>query len=173
MHGSCHLVIIILLFAGRGAFALRTHRALPTEPLCVPRLCLSAQIAERNNAVINLGMAPSSPAPGGGALAELTAWPEFHNGVAAGLRLAPGGDLTRTWIVYNRPIEPSYEHAGMLFGLGLNGHLGCLAMTDLYRYLSQEHDATVVGLLLGMSAARRCENPALSIVFFAHAADCG
>jgi hypothetical protein len=41
---------------------------------------------------------------GGGAFAEQTAWPEFHNGVAAGLRLAPGThQLTRTWVVYNKP----------------------------------------------------------------------
>ncbi len=40
----------------------------------------------------------------------------------AGLRLAPGGDqLTRTWIVYNKPSEPNYTHAGMLMALGLMG----------------------------------------------------
>jgi len=39
-----------------------------------------------------------------------------------GLRLAPGGtQMTRTWIVYNKPKEPSYTHAGMLMGLGLTG----------------------------------------------------
>lgn len=44
------------------------------------------------------------PSAGGGAFAEQTAWPEFHNGVAAGLRLAPGAhQLTRTWVVYNKP----------------------------------------------------------------------
>jgi len=37
----------------------------------------------------------------------------------------------------------------------LAGHLACLAMTDLYRFLSQEHDPTLVGVLLGMSAAKR------------------
>jgi hypothetical protein len=41
-----------------------------------------------------------------------------------GLRLAPGGDqLTRTWIVYNKPTEPNYTHAGMLMALGLTGAL--------------------------------------------------
>lgn len=54
-------------------------------------------------------LAPAPPRPacllaGGGAFAEQTAWPEFHNGVAAGLRLAPGThQLTRTWVVYNKP----------------------------------------------------------------------
>ena len=65
-------------------------------------------------------------------------------------------DLSRTWIVYNKPKAPSYDHAGFLFGLGLTGQLACLTVTDLYRYLSHEHDATLVGVLLGMSASKRC-----------------
>ena len=79
--------------------------------------------------------------------AELQTWPEFHNGVAAGLRLlSPQNNnsdnidgnndnnnnssssgqqmrLARTWVVYNRHCEPSYSHAGLLMALGLNGHL--------------------------------------------------
>ncbi len=35
-----------------------------------------------------------------------------------------------------------------------SGHLRCLSATDLFRYLSQEHEATTVGLLIGMGAAR-------------------
>lgn len=31
----------------------------------------------------------------------------------------------------------------------------CLAATDLYRYLAQEHDATIIGVLLGMAASKR------------------
>ena len=122
---------VCTVFAGRGALALCTHRALPTEPLCIPELCLSARIAERNNAIINFDTTTAPPAAGGGAKADVTAWPEFHNGVAAGLRLAPGGNLTRSWIVYNRPGEPSYEHAGMLFGLGLTGKT-CSARRERY-----------------------------------------
>ena len=202
--------------------------------------------------------APPSP-PGGGALAEQTAWPEFHNGVAAGLRLAPGAhQLTRTWVVYNKPpgetvrccgtvalqdgtalaagpvwgvapgergaspcvcAHPAFfpgiccpgcraqlhacRHAhgagpdgapqvGLQSGKGELWNAGtrlaarpafltlcmphpsrtqinrnafdfsslilcsCLAATDLYRYLSQEHDATIIGLLLGMAASKRC-----------------
>jgi anaphase-promoting complex subunit 1 len=39
--------------------------------------------------------------------------------------------------------------------LGLLGHLEVLAPPDVYRYLTQEHDATTVGVLLGMAAARQ------------------
>jgi hypothetical protein len=143
--------------AGRGAITLSTLEPLPTEPLRIPALCVAGCLPEQNNAVVSLDLTGMAPAPGGGAYAEATAWPEFHNGVAAGLRLAPGRhELTRTWIVYNKPPDPSYMHAGMLMALGVTGHLRSLAATDLYRYLSQEHDATIIGILLGMSVAKRC-----------------
>lgn len=67
-------------------------------------------------------------------------WPEFHNGVAAGLRLPAalqtgGGNriITRTWIKFNKPVTqqqdsgsnnnnsgpnlPSYAHGGFLMAL--------------------------------------------------------
>ena len=51
-------------------------------------------------------------------------WPEFHNGVAAALRLSLGQTaISRTWIVYNKPESANYAHAGVLMGLGLQGHL--------------------------------------------------
>ncbi|KAK9828929.1 hypothetical protein WJX72_002853 [[Myrmecia] bisecta] len=155
---------------GRGALTLGTLRPLPTEPLAIPPLCLSGRLPEQHNAIVNLDLSSASPAAGAGAAADFTAWPEFHNGCAAGLRLAPGGaQLTRTWIVYNKPKQPSYTHAGMLMGLGLTGHLSCLSATDLYRYLSQEHDATTVGVLLGMAAAKRGTlDPTISKMLFLH-----
>jgi len=101
---------------------------------------------------------------------ELSLWPEFHNGVAAGLRLAPGvTSLTRTWIVYNQPAAPNYSHAGLLMALGLHGHLTALAMTDIYSYLSQGHDATTVGVLLGMAVAKRgTMDPAINKMLCLH-----
>ena len=78
-----------------------------------------------SNTVINLD---TSNAP-----AELTLWPDFHSGVAAGLRVAPafeastsnaydtelstaindnnGGAklVTRNWILYNRPVASNYQ----------------------------------------------------------------
>ena len=75
--------------------------------------------------------------------------------VAAGLALSSNagrGELTRAWIMFNRPKEPTSAHAGVLFALGLTGHLNVLTNTDLYRYLVQEHDATTVAALLGVAA---------------------
>ncbi|KAL0039031.1 hypothetical protein WJX77_005730 [Trebouxia sp. C0004] len=153
---------------GRGALTLGTLRPIPTEPLCIPDLCLAGRLPQQHNAVFNLDLSSANAVPG--AAADVTAWPEFHNGVAAGIRLAPGGGgLTRTWVVYNKPKTPNYTHAGMLMGLGLAGHLSCLSATDLYRYLSQEHDATTVGVLLGMAASKRGTlDPVISKMLFLH-----
>lgn len=136
---------------GRGAFTFGTLRPLPTEPLEIPKVNLSGLLPHQNNATISLEFPNTGPTAD-----ELTMWPMFHNGVAAGLRLASSqASLTRTWIVYNNEwTEPSYSYAGMLMAFGLQGHLKCLAATDLYRYLSQEHNATTIGVLLGVAAAK-------------------
>src|SRR5690349_19214216 len=35
--------------------------------------------------------------------------------------------ISRTWIVYNRPDKLNHTHGGFLFALGLQGHLSALA----------------------------------------------
>lgn len=48
--------------------------------------------------------------------------------------------------------------------------LSCLTATDVYRYMSQEHDATTMGLLLGMAAAKAGSmDPVVSKMLFMHA----
>ena len=150
--------------------------------------------------------------------AHMRQWVEFHNGVAAGLRIAPGiskvgqsplpfpplpfpppspppppsssssplhpstsphfspplppppftphslrthmyalpSQLDSTWIIFNHPSEEnsSNTYAGFLMALGLHGHLASLSDYHLYDYLQEKHELTVVGLLLGISAAR-------------------
>ena len=121
-------------------FTLASLHPLLTEPLPIPPLSLAGRVPP-TNATIALDTS--------GYAAELSLWPEFHNGVAAGLRLASGvTNLTRTWIVYNKPNAPDYSHAGLLMALGLHDHLTALAMTDIFVYLSQGHDATSVGVRL-------------------------
>ena len=103
---------------------MSTLQPLPTEPLDIPALSLAGRLAEQNNATVNLELSGAPPAPGGGATSRFTAWPEFHNGAAAALRLLPDNrNLMRSWIVYNKPDEPSYSHAGMIMALGLTGTL--------------------------------------------------
>lgn len=146
---------------GRGAFTLRTFTPTdPTMPLSVPALCLRGKIAGQKGA--KLTFTPES-AP------YRIDWGEFHNGVAAGLRLvASGGDaeggprdgvslLTRTWIVNHRPSDKAgnASHAGMLLALGLGGYLPALRATDYYEYLVPMHDMTTIGLMLGVAAGNR------------------
>ncbi|KAL6977480.1 hypothetical protein U1Q18_026279 [Sarracenia purpurea var. burkii] len=67
---------------GRGAFTLATTSTLLTEALTVPKLVLAGRLPAQQNATVNLD-------PNIRNIPELKSWPEFHNAVAAGLRLAP------------------------------------------------------------------------------------
>ncbi|RDY02269.1 Anaphase-promoting complex subunit 1, partial [Mucuna pruriens] len=102
---------------GRGAFTLATIYTLLTEAFTVPKLVLAGRLPAQQNATVNLD-------PNIRNMQELRSWPEFHNAVAAGLRLAPlQGRMSRTWIMYNKPEEPNSVHAGLLLALGLHGYL--------------------------------------------------
>lgn len=163
--------------AGRGMLTLGTLAPLLAEPLPIPPLCLAGRIRKPADVVVNLDVTAA------GVSAETTMWAEFHNGVAAGLRLqhewgsdggggADGGGsgrrrggsgggfagsgVSRTWITYNKPAGGANNaHGGLLMALGLQGHLSSLAMTDVYEYLTLGQESTTVGVLLGMAAARR------------------
>lgn len=164
---------------GRGMLTLGTLAPLLAEPLPIPPLCLAGRIRKPADVVVNLDLAAAAVSP------DTTAWAEFHNGVAAGLRLrhdwggaggaatysrngsgrrggskATGGfeegGVSRTWITYNRPAGGANNaHGGLLMALGLQGHLSSLAMTDVFEYLTLGQESTTVGVLLGMAAARR------------------
>jgi anaphase-promoting complex subunit 1 len=160
---------ILALPVGRGMLTVGNLKPVPAEPLPVPDLCLAGRVPP-TNATLALD---TSECP-----ADLKVWPEFHNGVAAGLRLplhAEAGEsvskITRTWIVYNRPsndnhAEPqnnsnpsenntgklNHAHGGLLMALGMRGHLTALEMTDIYDYLTHGSITTTVGTLLGMAA---------------------
>lgn len=147
---------------GRGAFTLRT--LTPSDPsmsLPIPGICLTGKVAGQKGTRVSFN-AETSPYP--------PDWGQFHNGVAAGLRLIASSqgaistsgtdassNLTRTWIVNHKPSgaagDPS--HAGMLFALGLGGYLPALRATDYYEYLVPMHDLTSIGLMLGVAAGNR------------------
>ncbi|KAL5540564.1 hypothetical protein UlMin_045257, partial [Ulmus minor] len=148
---------------GRGAFTLATIYTLLTEAFAVPKLVLAGRLPAQQNATVNLD-------PNVRNIQELKSWPEFHNAVAAGLRLAPlQGKMSRTWIIYNKPREPSSIHAGLLLALGLHGYLRVLNITDIYQYFAQEHESTTVGLMLGLAASYRgTMDPKISKSLFVH-----
>jgi anaphase-promoting complex subunit 1 len=122
---------------GRGMLTLGTHGVLSAEPLRLPHIVLAGRVPPAH-ATLALDMS-SCPA-------NFRVWPEFHNGVAAGLRLPPASadrherTITRTWIKFNKPVSvpessgnntnqtppPNYSHGGFLMALGLRGYLSAL-----------------------------------------------
>ena len=153
----------LALCVGRGMLTIRTLEPLMAASLPIPPLVLSGRVAP-SNSIIQLDTM-SVPA-------ELTLWPEFHNGVAAGLRVGTnigGGDgrvggarqrVTRNWILYNRTASAAIDngvvsHAGLLLALGLQRHLSVLSPADVCDYLTQGHEPTTIAVLIGMAAARR------------------
>lgn len=135
---------------GRGMFTIRTTTPSCTESLSIPKLCLSGKEVNRG-ATIELQQIEVP--------ANMTTWPQFHNGLAAGLKIsAESKDVDSTWIIYNKPktnSEQSSDHAGFLMALGLNGHLRTLSFMSIYEYLVKCDEMTNVGLLLGIAATHR------------------
>jgi anaphase-promoting complex subunit 1 len=115
------------------------------EAISIPKIEYSFKIHPHNILV--------TPEPGK-ISPESIAWGEFHNGVAAALRIAANASgVESSWIAFNKPGELSPEHAGFLLGLGLTGHLKSLMTWHTFSYLTPKHDHTSIGLLLGMAAA--------------------
>lgn len=85
---------------------------------------------------------------------EKFSWAFFNAGVAAGLSISRDAQgIDTSWIMYNKPAELTNRHAGLLLGLGLNGHLRTIAKWLSFKYLTPKHTMTSVGLLLGLSAS--------------------
>jgi Anaphase-promoting complex subunit 1 len=153
---------VLALPLGRGMFTLGTLDHVPAENLPIPDLCLSGRVPPTNNIIaLDTSQCPT----------DMTMWPSFHNGVAAGLRLPAAVEdaslkIARSWIIYNKTssygseprdeeISAIHAHGGVLMALGLRGHLSALSMTDVYEYLTQGSVTISVGMLLGMAANKR------------------
>jgi anaphase-promoting complex subunit 1 len=89
--------------------------------------------------------------------ANMTYWPSFHNGVAAGLTIsAQARDLSNAWIKSHlaKNFELTNEQAGFLYGLGLSGHLANFSMLNIHDALARRHDLTNIAILLGLAASK-------------------
>ncbi|XP_051781384.1 anaphase-promoting complex subunit 1 isoform X2 [Erpetoichthys calabaricus] len=134
---------------GRGMFTLFSYHPVPTEPLPIPKLNLTGRASPRNTTVdLNSGNIDIPP--------NMANWSSFHNGVAAGLKIAPASQIDSAWIAYNKPknAELANEYAGFLMALGLSEHLTKLATLNIHDYLTKGNEMTSIGLLLGVSAAK-------------------
>ena len=50
---------------------------------------MAGRLTAHNDAILQLDKALLGATPGGGAESDFSAWPEFHNGVAAGASVPP------------------------------------------------------------------------------------
>ncbi|KAL1742086.1 hypothetical protein HDZ31DRAFT_66307 [Schizophyllum fasciatum] len=129
---------------GRAMFTFATLDSVNRESYQIPKMEFLVRLHPHNLTV----------SPEQGIVPESLAWGEFHNGVAAGLRIAPTArGIDSSWIAFNRPDELTAEHAGFLFALGLTGHLRELLTWHTFGYLTPKHDLTSIGVLLGLAAA--------------------
>ncbi|EFC50559.1 predicted protein [Naegleria gruberi] len=130
--------------------------------LTIPPIVLSSKL-KRNRAIMTIDVSKIVPENEISASCS-TQWAEFHNGVASGLTIGRDSKITKEWIMFHKPNKragqfmnktsnDSVSHAGLLLALGLQGHLTCLGPTDIYGYLQQRHEATTIGILLGLSCS--------------------
>lgn len=88
-------------------------------------------------------------------------WADFHQGVAAALKLAPSTKgskqlLPEGWLAMQRSQNgKDAVHGGFLLGLGLNNHLEAFDNFEIYRYLTERHIPIMVGCVLGLAVSQR------------------
>ena len=133
---------------GRAALNYGGRKPLLTEKYPIPKFNLNTLISPTMTTII-----PSEDSIS----QNLLEWGHFHNGVSSGLSIAKDSKgISGSWIIFNKPPDLNSQHAGFLFGLGLNGHLKKLEEWHIYNYLGPKHPLTSVGLLIGMAAICSC-----------------
>jgi anaphase-promoting complex subunit 1 len=130
---------------GKGILNFSSRTPLPTEKFHVPGFSFVFRMKPQN-AIVTVDKSYLTD--------TITQWPLFHLGVAGALSISPDSkDIDTSWIVFNKPNEPTSRHAGFLLGLGLNGHLKKIARWHLLNYLTTKHVLTSVALLLGLGVS--------------------
>ncbi|KAI0063298.1 hypothetical protein BV25DRAFT_1907082 [Artomyces pyxidatus] len=130
---------------GRAMFTFGSVPTVTREAYAIPRMEFSILLQPQN---MTISPEPNKIPP------ESLNWGEFHNGVAAALRISPSSNvIASSWIKFNKPSELTPEHAGFLYGLGLTGHLKEMLTWHTFGYLTPKHDLTSIGVLLGLAAA--------------------
>ncbi|KDQ24110.1 hypothetical protein PLEOSDRAFT_1048772 [Pleurotus ostreatus PC15] len=130
---------------GRAMFTFGSVSRVTREAYSIPKLEYAIRLQP-----LNITVAPEPNKIS----ADSTSWGEFHNGVAAALRISSSSRrIESSWIAFNKPSDLSPEHAGFLLGLGLTGHLKGMLTWHTFSYLTPKHDLTSIGVLLGLAAA--------------------
>ncbi|CAH8670317.1 unnamed protein product [Dicrocoelium dendriticum] len=158
--------------------------ALKSVALDLPRMVRSGKVLAQvlgmtsaTSVTLTSGLLSTTNLPQTPTVLAAKHWPEFHNGVAVGLTVAPNASIDATWIMYNCRLAgsnstesrsntagpsnastsdvPTPEQAGLLLGLGLNGHLNKLTPHDIAKYSVRVHDLHNMAMLLGLCAGKR------------------
>lgn len=133
------------LAAGQSMFHYDSRRPLITEKFHIHGYNMSS-VMKPMNITVSAERAQFTE--------EKYGWAWFHAGVSAGLSVSKHAEgIDTSWIVFNKPADLSNRHAGLLLGLGLNGHLRSLAKWLSFKYLTPKHTMTSIGLLLGLSVS--------------------
>ncbi|KAI8994045.1 hypothetical protein BD414DRAFT_513664 [Trametes punicea] len=136
---------ILALPLGRAIFTFGTMATVTKESFAIPKMEFAIRV-QPSNILYTPEVMKMPP--------DHVGWGEFHNGVAAGLRISSHAQtIESSWIKFNRPSELTPEHAGFLYALGLTGHLREMLTWHTFGYLTPKHDMTSIGVLLGLAAA--------------------
>ncbi|KAI9251753.1 hypothetical protein BDA99DRAFT_487023 [Phascolomyces articulosus] len=136
----------LALSVGRGLYSYGTYKPDLTKAFPIETINLSAKLLPLRTVVAADDRAWSQ---------DYLNWAQFHNGVAAGLRISPSHKVNGSWIVFSNPDELKPEHGGFLLALGLNGNLKHLPLIHWYRYMTQNCELATAGFVLGAAAAYR------------------
>ncbi|CAB4461982.1 unnamed protein product [Rhizophagus irregularis] len=143
-----HCLNNFALPVGRGILTYSTTTPIVTEPFPIPEASLTIKVLPFNS-TIQVDRTLRIP--------DNIEWPEFHEGVASGLRIPSNCNIEGSWISLNKPnmTDNSNSHAGFLLGLGLNGHLKAMSKWQAVDYLMKtpKHDMTTIALVLGLPAS--------------------
>ena len=132
---------------GKGLLTFNSQTPLSTDQFVVPKFSFVFRMKPQNT-MVTVDKTFLTDA--------VRQWPLFHSGVARALSISPNSPFIDTsWIVFNKPTEPTNQHAGFLLGLGLNGHLKKIARWHILNYLTTKHVLTSVALLLGLGVSYR------------------
>ncbi|TPP59643.1 ANAPC1 protein [Fasciola gigantica] len=178
---SMALAIASAVAASGAGAALRTAslnlpRMMPRSNLAMSYSSLHLSSLSANAAASTASLLATANLQQTPAVLAAKHWPDFHNGVAVGLSVSPHASIDATWIMYNCRLAgaisdarcgshaqlntsstdlPTPEQAGLLFGLGLNGHLNKMTPYDIGEYLVRVHDLHNMAVLLGLCAGKR------------------
>ncbi|KAG2219538.1 hypothetical protein INT45_003103 [Circinella minor] len=136
----------LALSVGRGLYSYGTYKPDLTKAFPIETINLSAKLLPLRTVVAVEERTWNQ---------EYLNWAQFHNGVAAGLRISPSHKVSGSWIVFSNPDELKPEHGGFLLALGLNGNLKHLPLIHWYRYMTQSCELATAGFVLGAAAAYR------------------